>query len=52
MCRLNTLATVKRAGSGHLGSSFSSLDIVTRLYFDHMNVREVGFDHDERDIFF
>ena len=29
MCRANTLATVKRAGSGHLGSSLSSLDIVT-----------------------
>ena len=27
MCRANALATVKRAGSGHLGSSLSSLDI-------------------------
>ena len=33
MCRANAIATVKRAGSGHLGSSFSSLDIVTHLYF-------------------
>ena len=31
MCRANAIATVKRAGSGHLGSSFSSLDIVTML---------------------
>lgn len=52
MCRLNTLATVKRAGSGHLGSSFSSLDIVVRLYYATMNVRELGFDHPDRDIFF
>ena len=33
MCRANTLASVKRAGSGHLGSSFSSVDIVTYLYY-------------------
>ncbi len=28
MCRLNTLYMIARAGSGHIGSSFSSLDIV------------------------
>ena len=28
MCRLNVLSAVKRAGSGHLGSSLSALDIV------------------------
>lgn len=27
MCRANTLTEVKRAGSGHLGSSFSAMDI-------------------------
>lgn len=52
MCRANTLATVKRAGSGHLGSSFSSLDIVTLLYFREMNVMDLGIDHPDRDIFF
>lgn len=35
MVRFNTLYMVARAGSGHLGSSFSSLDIVTWL---HLNV--------------
>ena len=32
MCRLNTLVAVKRAGSGHLGSSFSAMDIVVHLF--------------------
>jgi transketolase len=35
MARFNVLYMVARAGSGHLGSSFSSLDIVTWL---HLNV--------------
>ena len=48
MCRLNTLATVKRAGSGHLGSSFSSLDIVTWLYHAGMKVTE----GEDRDVYF
>ncbi len=52
MCRANTLAEVKRAGSGHLGSSFSSLEIVTYLYFDWMNTIHVGVKSPERDIYF
>jgi len=52
MCRANALATVKRAGSGHLGSSFSSLDIVTFLYYAHMNTVKLGVGHHDRDIYF
>lgn len=52
MNRANTLAAVKRAGSGHLGSSFSAMEIVTWLYHEEMNVLEVGFDSPERDIYF
>ena len=52
MCRANTLASVKRAGSGHLGSSFSSLDIVTMLYYSEMNTAELGISHPDRDIYF
>jgi len=52
MCRANALASVKRAGSGHLGSSFSSLDIVTFLYYSEMNTAELGTDHPDRDIYF
>jgi transketolase len=52
MCRANALATIKRAGSGHLGSSMSCLDIVTWLYYAGMNTARVGFDHPDRDIYF
>ncbi len=52
MCAANALATVKRAGSGHLGSSFSSLDVVTYLYHSEMNIAELGVDHPDRDIYF
>ena len=52
MCRANTISTVKRAGSGHLGSSLSSLDIVTALYFAEMNIAELGIAHPDRDIYF
>ncbi len=52
MNRVNTLAAVKRAGSGHLGSSFSAMEIVTWLYYEGMNVLEVGFEDPDRDIYF
>jgi transketolase len=52
MCRLNTLAAVKRAGSGHLGSSFSAMDLVTYLYLEVLNVRDVGLGSPDRDVYF
>ncbi len=52
MCRANALTAVKRAGSGHLGSSFSSLDLVAHLLFEELNVGELGWQHPDRDIFF
>jgi transketolase len=52
MCRLNTLSAVKKAGSGHLGSSFSAMDIFTMLYFCELNTLEAGIDNPDRDIFF
>ena len=52
MCRLNTLTIVKRAGSGHLGTSFSAMDIVVLLYEQVLNTRQVGFDSPDRDIYF
>ena len=51
MCRLNTLVAIKCAGSGHLGSSFSALDIMAHLLYEELNVGELGFDHPERDVF-
>ena len=52
MCRLNTLSAVKRAGSGHLGSSFSAMDIVVWLYHQHLNTLAVGLDSPQRDVYF
>ena len=52
MCRLNTLVEIKHAGSGHLGSSLSAMDIVVWLYLEVLNVRSLGNDHPDRDIYF
>ena len=52
MCRYNTLVAVKKAGSGHLGSSLSAMDITTYLYLNEMNVFDIGFDSPDRDIYF
>ena len=52
MCRANALMSVKIAGSGHLGSSFSAMDIVVFLYYKAMNTIRLGWDHPDRDIYF
>ncbi|WP_165420485.1 transketolase C-terminal domain-containing protein [Rhizobium leguminosarum] len=43
MCRLNALYMIGRAGSGHIGSSFSSLDIVSWLLLEGMTGDDVYF---------
>ncbi|KUO61817.1 1-deoxy-D-xylulose-5-phosphate synthase [bacterium BRH_c32] len=52
MCRFNTLIAVKKAGSGHLGSSLSAMDIVTYLYLNELNIKSKGLDSEDRDIYF
>ncbi|MEA3224547.1 MAG: 1-deoxy-D-xylulose-5-phosphate synthase N-terminal domain-containing protein, partial [Planctomycetota bacterium] len=52
MCKLNALSAVKLAGSGHLGSSLSSIDIVVHLYLQEMNTIDVGVDSPDRDVYF
>lgn len=52
MCRYNTLVAVKKAGSGHLGSSLSAMDIITYLYLNEMNVLNIGLESADRDIYF
>lgn len=37
MARINTLYMIKKAGSGHIGTSFSSIDIVSWLYLNELN---------------
>lgn len=43
MCRLNALYMIARAGSGHIGSSFSSLDIVSWLLLEELAEGDVYF---------
>lgn len=52
VCRVNTLSTVKLAGSGHLGSSFSSLDLVTYLYYRLIDRKKIVKQDPNRDIYF
>ncbi|MBA3659359.1 MAG: transketolase [Gemmatimonadales bacterium] len=50
--RLNTLYMIARAGSGHIGSSFSSLDIVSWLYLEEMRGVRADDAGADRDVFF
>jgi len=43
MARLNTLYMIANAGSGHIGSSFSSMDVVAWLYLEGMTGEDVYF---------
>jgi len=49
MCRINALSAITNAGSGHIGSSFSSMDIMTYVYFE--KIIKVPFG-ENRNIFF
>src|SRR6188474_1231318 len=51
-CRLNALVAVRRAGSGHLGSTFSAMDVVAFLLFEELNTADVGWDSPDRDVYF
>jgi transketolase len=42
-CRINTLYMIAQAGSGHIGSSFSSLDIVCWLYLNELRRGDIYF---------
>ena len=52
VCRLNALVAVKRAGSGHLGSTFSAMDVVVFLLFEELNTSAVGWASPDRDVYF
>ena len=52
MCRMCALVAVKRAGSGHLGSTFSAMDVVAFLLFEELNTAGVGWDAPDRDVYF
>ncbi|HZR91573.1 MAG TPA: transketolase C-terminal domain-containing protein [Gaiellaceae bacterium] len=52
LARMNALTAVKRAGSGHLGSSFSAMDVVVHLFEEELTTARLGFDHPDRDVYF
>lgn len=49
-CRINTLYMITRAGSGHIGTSFSCMDIVSWLFLNRLR-RPAGADA-PRDYYF
>src|ERR1051325_4365414 len=42
ICRLNTLYEIMNAGSGHIGSSFSSSDLITWLWTEELRDANSG----------
>jgi transketolase len=50
ICRLNTLYMIAKAGSGHIGSSFSSMEIFVWLLFEELQTS--NFIKFEGDLFF
>ena len=50
LCRINTLFMIMQAGSGHIGSSFSSTDIITWLWTE--NLHDPNGDSDDADVYF
>ena len=52
LCRINTLYMIARAGSGHIGSSFSSIDIMSWLLLNEVRLPLEDDHASPRDIFF
>lgn len=51
-CRINTLYMIARAGSGHIGSSFSSMDILSWLHLHELRTPNETSGASPQDIFF
>lgn len=52
LCRINTLYMIARAGSGHIGSSFSSMEIMAWLLLNELRIPQPNDNSAPRDIFF
>ena len=52
LCRINTLYMIAKAGSGHIGSSFSSMDVLAWLYLYEMKGQVNSTLDFNSDIFF
>lgn len=49
-CRLNVVQMLRASGHGHIGGTYSSIDMVTALYFYKMNVNPENPDWEDRDM--
>lgn len=49
--RKSILKMTHKAQSGHIGGSFSAVELLTYLYFEEMNISEDNFDSIKRDRF-
>lgn len=52
LCRINTLYMIMRAGSGHIGSSFSSMDIVTWIFTNELRQAPERGEFPYQDVYF
>lgn len=52
LCRINVLYMIMRAGSGHIGSSLSCMDIVTWLYLYELRGQDAALNGQPRDRYF
>jgi transketolase len=50
LCRINTLFMIMQAGSGHIGSSFSSTDIITWLWTEALH--DPNGESENADVYF
>ncbi len=52
ICRVNTLSIIKRAGSGHIGTSFSAMDLFIWLKYFEFPSKKKNLNNLNRNIFF
>jgi transketolase len=52
LCRVNTLYMITRAGSGHIGTSFSCLDLVSWLFLRELRLPQADDRTQSADIYF
>jgi transketolase len=51
-CRINTLYMISKGGSGHIGTSFSCIEILTWLFLYELGLPGTDGEKDDADIYF
>ena len=52
LCRINCLYMIQKAGSGHIGTSFSSIDLFSWVMLNEINMEKLKSNDIDRDILF